>query len=100
MIVVRDVFKLKFGKSRDALAAWKEMGDYMRRSGSTMSPRILTDLVGEYYTMVMESTWDNLSAWENEMHRAMGEAEWRAHYQKFMPLVESGYREILTVQNI
>jgi hypothetical protein len=101
MIVVRDVFKLKFGKARDALAAWKEMGAYIQRSGSKMgSPRILTDLVGEYYTMVMETSWDNLSAWENEMQRSMGEPEWRTLYQKFTPLIESGYREILTVQNI
>jgi hypothetical protein len=101
MIVVRDVFKLKFGKARDALAAWKEMGDYFRRtSNNAGQPRILTDLVGEYYTLVMETTWDNLSAWENEMQRGMHETEWRTLYQKFTPLVESGYREILTVQNV
>jgi hypothetical protein len=27
----------------------------------------------------------------------MGNDEWRAWYQKFLPLVDSGYREILTI---
>ena len=33
MILVRDVFRLKFGKARDALAVWKEMAEQVVRSG-------------------------------------------------------------------
>jgi hypothetical protein len=36
MILVRDVFRLKFGKARDALAAWKGVGEYMAVSASTL----------------------------------------------------------------
>ena len=57
MILIRDVFRLKFGKARDALAAWKEMAEQGRRSGAMPAPpRLLTDLVGPYYTLVMETT--------------------------------------------
>lgn len=98
MILIRDVFRLKFGKAREALATWKEMGEYAKRVGMP-TPRILTDLVAPYYTLVMETTSPDLATWEREMATVMN-AEWRALYQKFTPLVESGYREIFTIQNI
>jgi hypothetical protein len=100
MILIRDVFRLKFGKARDALAVWKEMAEQARRSGSMPTPpRILTDLVGPYYTMVMETTAKDLPTWEADMRKGMGDATFHAIYQKFTPLVESGYREIFTIHD-
>jgi hypothetical protein len=99
MILVRDVFRLKFGKAREALAAWKEFGEFAKRTGfSASSYRVSTDLVGPYYTLVFESTYADLAAFEAEIKRSMGNPEWRAVYQNFSPHVESGYREIFTVQ--
>jgi len=98
MIVVRDVFRLKFGKTREALAAWKEMGDHMARSGmDPKSVRLLTDLVGPYYTLVMEMTVPSLADWEAQGRKAMSDPGWRKQYEKMIPLVESGYREIFNV---
>ena len=101
MILVRDVFRLKFGKARDALAVWKEMAEQGRRSGAMPAPsRILTDLVGPYYTLVMETTVKDLPAWEADMKKSMGDPALHALYQKFTPLVDSGYREIFTIQEM
>jgi len=97
MILVRDVFRLKFGKAREALATWKEMAEQGRRTGMMSPPRILTDLVGPYYTLVMETTAANLQAWEADLHKGLGDPALHALYQKFTPLVESGYREIFTI---
>ena len=98
MILVRDVFRLKFGKAREALANWKEMAEHGKRTGLP-APRILTDLIGPYYTMVMETTYADLGTYESGMRRVMDE-EFRAIYQKFTPLVDSGYREIFTIQDL
>jgi len=98
MILVRDVFRLKFGKAREALAAWKEMGEYIVKAGQKDSSiRILTDLVGPYYTLVLETTAPNLAGYEAQGQKLMGDNQWRTVYQKFTPLVESGYREIFTI---
>jgi len=68
MIVVRDVFRLKFGAAREVFAAFREIGEVAKKSGfADGSLRVLTDLVGSYYTLVLETTH------------------------------ESGYREILSV---
>ena len=97
MILIRDVFQLKFGKARDALAVWKEMADHAKKAGWPGQPRVLTDLVGPYYTLVMETTAKDLHSWETEM-QTMLDPEWRTIYAKFTPLVEGGHREIFTVQ--
>jgi hypothetical protein len=97
MIVVRNVFRLKFGKARDALALWKEGREIARRTGSGEKMRAMTDLVGPFYTLVMEEEFQSLGDMERDMQREMGVEEWKVWYQKFVPLVESGYREIFTV---
>lgn len=97
MILVRDVFRLKFGKAREAMAIWKEMGEVAKKAGMTPSPRILTDLVGPYYTLVMERTAPDLGGWEADMRKGMGDAAMHVLYEKFSALVDSGYREIFTV---
>jgi len=98
MILVRDVFRLKFGKAREALAVWKEMAEQAVRSGMMSKPRTLTDLVGPYYTLVMKTTAKDLATWEADARKGMSDPAFHAIYQKFTPLVDSGYREIFTIQ--
>ena len=101
MILVRDVFRVKFGQAREALAAWKEIGDYMTKKGQLPgSHRVLTDLVGPYYTVVLEMTVGSLAEWEERGRAAMQDPEWRARYQKFTPFAESGYREIFNIVQV
>jgi hypothetical protein len=98
MILVRDVFRLKFGKAREAIAAFNEVGKQAMGAGfGTNSFRLMTDLVGPYYTLVLEAQYESLTAYEKVGKEMMGDAKWREAYQKFTPLVESGYREIFTI---
>ena len=95
MIVVRNVFQVKFGKARDAVASMKEGIAIGRKVG--MNARILTDITGPAYTVVLETTHENLADFENRSKDIMGSAEWKGWYQKFIPLVESGNREIFSI---
>ena len=98
MIVIRDVFRLKFGKAREALGAFRDVGQYATRAGmDPNSMRVLTDLVGTYYTLVLETTAADLAAYEQQARKAMGDPDWRKLYEKFIPHVESGYREIFNI---
>lgn len=98
MILVRNVFQLKFGKAREAKALIKENEALHKKQGNT-SVRFLADVTGQFYTFVMETTYQNLSAYENSMVEIMGSKEFGEWYQKFTPLVESGRREIYTIVN-
>lgn len=100
MIVIRNTFRLKFGAAREAVAIMKEGLAIQKRSGIDVSQRLLTDLTGHFYTIVLEMTLPNLSALESMMPKVMGDKAWQANYQKFTPLVESGQREIFSVVDL
>jgi hypothetical protein len=101
MIVVRNVFQLKFGKAREALAIVKENVAIQKRlatrAGVDATVRVLTDVTGPFYTIVMELSVPSLTAFEQNSPRFMSDPEWQANYQKLHAFVESGSREIFTV---
>lgn len=97
MIVIRNVFRLKFGKAREAVPLLKEGVAIQKRAGANFSARILTDLTGPFYTIVLELTVPDLSSFERDAPRFMADKDFQANYQKLVPLVESGHREIFTI---
>jgi len=97
MIVVRDIFQLKFGKAKDAVALVKQSEQLRKKYGYGETTRYLTDLTGSYYTLVMETTYDGLGSYETSMQRTMGSEEFGAWYKEFMPLIVSGSREIFKI---
>ncbi|HKJ45275.1 MAG TPA: hypothetical protein VJ991_05525 [Balneolales bacterium] len=99
MIVVRNVFKLKFGMAREAVDLWKKwIPESKKVSKSNAEIRLLTDLVGDYYTLVVEISAESLTDYDNWSKNTMGSKEFGDWYKKFKPLAEGGYREIMTVE--
>lgn len=99
MILVRDVFRLRFGTAKEARALLKPRAEIMRRAG--LAPdRQLMDLAGPYYTLVIESSHASVAAWESALGKAHADPEWSGWFEKFKPLVESGYREIFTILDV
>lgn len=97
MIVVRDIFQLKFGQSEEAISIMKQLSQLQPNSGYGKA-RLLTDFAGgQYYTLVLESEFESVSKWEAEMRQGMADPQWRALYNKVVPLIESGWREILSL---
>jgi hypothetical protein len=97
MIVVRNLFRIKFGQSKPAVAAFKEGRALLKKLGLNAESRLLTDLVGTSYTIVHELQFEGLSTFEQEMKKVTGSAEWRAWYETFIPYAESGSREIFNI---
>jgi hypothetical protein len=99
MVIIRNVFRLKFGKAREAVALFKEAVAIQKRvgPGTNFSSRLLTDVTGPFYTVVFEVTVPNLAAFEGEAPRLMGDKDWQANYQKIGALVDSGYREVFSL---
>jgi hypothetical protein len=96
MIVVREVFHLHYGKAREAIALAKEM----IAAGSSMGgsrPRILTDAVGRYYTLVMEMEYPSLAAFESALTEEFAGDRMRDLNTRFVPLVMEGRREVFRV---
>jgi hypothetical protein len=97
MILIRDIFYLKFGKARDAQAMLGELKEIGKKLNYPMG-RALTDLVTSHsYTLILGSEWKSLSDWENMMKNESNRNAWTDWYQKFIPLCDSASREILNV---
>jgi hypothetical protein len=96
MIVVRNVFRLKFGKAKEGVQLWTEGLAMAKRLGLGRA-RILTDLVGPFYTLVFEIEFNSMSDFEDNAKKIMGNPEWQAMYQKVSAITESGYREVFSV---
>jgi hypothetical protein len=99
MVVIRNVFQLEFGKTREAVALVKEGMGIQKKAlaGIDFSTRLLTDVTGPFYTLVLELTVPSLATFEGAAPRLFGDKEWQANYQKLAPLVRSGYREVFTI---
>jgi hypothetical protein len=97
MIVVREVFQLKFGKAKEAKIAWKEFSALRKKHGLPES-RVLTDYTGPFYTFILENTFEDLTGFEQSLKSELGTKEFGKWYHaKFAPLVDSGKREIFSV---
>ncbi|OGC91980.1 MAG: hypothetical protein A2142_05550 [candidate division Zixibacteria bacterium RBG_16_48_11] len=96
MILVRDIFQLKFGKARPAQVVLKA-GLPLLKKGGYVPQRFLTDFSGDFYTLIMESSFKDLAEYQRALKANLGDKRWKEWYQKFVPLVESGRREILTI---
>jgi hypothetical protein len=98
MIVVRNVFRLKFGQAKEALTVWKEGRAIAERAGLGRGQRLLTDLAGpEFYTLVLEGTYESLADFEQSAKAMMSNRQWQAWYPRVIAVSQGGYREILNV---
>jgi hypothetical protein len=96
MIIVRDIFQLQFGKAKEATTLLKQGQAALKGAGYPVD-HILADVTGEYYTLVMESRVESLSAFEEALGKTRDLNEWQEIYKRFVPLVRSGRREVFRV---
>lgn len=96
MIQVREVFRVRFGRAREAIDLAHEGVAIEEKYGGKGS-RILADVTGDHYTLVMESEFENLAAFEEGLQRTLRSPEFREWYPRFAALIDSGRREIFRI---
>jgi hypothetical protein len=102
MIFVRDIFYLKFGKAKEAKALIKEAVAMLKSidvSLDVKEVRIFTDLTGRSYRLILVTAYANLANWEQSVQTVLSNDDWRKWYEKFIPLVDTAEREILSEVN-
>jgi hypothetical protein len=97
MYIVRNVFRTKPGKAKELVAKFQAASPHFRDLG-VASHRVMTDAVAGFWTVVVESDVDDLSAYLKAVE-SMGQHEGlRAAMAGYMELVETGHREIFRVE--
>jgi hypothetical protein len=98
MILVRDVFRSRFGADREAIEALKEGVALIHRLGcSRAEPRLLADFAGPFYTYTLETAHESLADYERNLARLMASGEYPTWFARVAPAMEAGRREFLVV---
>ena len=101
MIIVRNVFHLKFGKAKEAIAIWKEILEAAKKSNhNPPEMRLLSDLSGSAYTIEVEMHIKSfLDVNPQQVIWAMTPS-FQELYEKFKPLCESGTKEYYKIESM
>jgi hypothetical protein len=92
MFVERNVFHLKFGTGKQAVSLWKDYLQKMDNVNNKIHARLLTDLTGRGYTIILELSYDNYAALEPSTCLLTKQDGWKEFYQQFVPLCEYSER--------
>src|SRR5439155_22293116 len=97
MIVVRLIFQAKFGKAGELANQFKtgtrQIGE--RYGGRS---RVLTDLSGQFDTVVMEIEAENLALWERNRSEVFTSPEFRETFGRTSELILSGRTEFYNIE--
>ena len=100
MLIERNIFRLKFGKAREAIAIWKSILEESKKSGiNTPEMRLLSDLSGETYTLVVEMQIKTMIDLNQKQAVWATTERFQELYQKFIPLCEGAHREFLKIED-
>ena len=102
MIIERNVFHLKFGKAKEAIAIWKELLDACKKTENLSFPemRLLSDLSGPSYTLVVEMHLKSFMDMNPKQAIWATTESLQTLYHKFIPLCESASREYYRIEEL
>ena len=97
MILVRTVFQVKWGKMDEVLAGMARMGSLSHDLGRPR-PRLLTDLGGPMFTLVLELEVESLDQWQQQ--QMFHDPQWQAATASMPDVFESGRTEFYTFHDV
>ena len=97
MLLIRDVFRCKPGKSGELARRFKQTIPSMESADGFRNCRVLVDYVAEYWTVVLQAEVDDLARFEGHMQSFSSRPEVRQALDGYMDLVEGGHREIYRI---
>lgn len=96
MILVREVFSIDPDQMKQAKELMREYRGMATKFQHPM-PKIMTDLVADHYTLVMETEFKDMGDFQESLENAFKAPEWQAFYPSFRKLMRGGRREIYSL---
>ena len=100
MYIERNVFLLKFGAGRQAVELWKEYLNRVQQDDDQIHVRLLTDISGRGYSLILEQSFDTFAEAEPTKCRLVNRKDWKEFYAKFIPMCESSERTYYRLQMV
>ena len=96
MIVVRDMFHIQPDQMKKAKELVREGREILKSQGYAPM-RAMTDLTGDYYTLVLVSEYQSVAEFESALKKVQSNRKWQKFYPKLRKLILGGRRELFTV---
>ena len=93
MFVVRETFTAKPGKASQLAKLFKDVMGEMPR----MKPKVMTDFIGQFNTVVLETEAPDLGEFEKTMQEYMSRQDLRDKMKGYTELYLEGKREVYKV---
>src|SRR5690242_6014393 len=97
MILVRIIFQARWGKGNELAAAIKQAAQDMS-AGMPSKLRVLTDLSGEFDTVVLEGEHESLAAWEQFRTPMFANPQFHEGNARSVELISAGRQEYYTIE--
>ncbi|HEY0678346.1 MAG TPA: hypothetical protein VGD17_08665 [Chitinophagaceae bacterium] len=98
MFVERNIFNLKFGQARPAITMWKDYLEKAHREDNNIHVRMLTDLSGRGYSLIIEQSFNTYAELEPSKCALVNRSDWKEFYQQFIAYCESSERTLYKLQ--
>ncbi|MEO8067354.1 MAG: hypothetical protein ABI599_06645 [Flavobacteriales bacterium] len=98
-IVERMVFSLKYGHAREAIAIWKEILEAAKGVHEAPPMRLISDITGPSYTLVMEMHYRNMMNFGPKMTAWLGNEKFRELHARFVPHCERSERTLFKMEH-
>lgn len=96
MYLIRDIFTCKPGKAKELVKKFKQTFPYMEEQGFH-NVKIMTDVVSNYWTVVLEGEIESLAEFENHKNFT-SQQKVKKIMAGYMYFVEGGRREIFYLE--
>lgn len=96
MYLVRNIFKVRPGKSKAMVDLLKQTDEWLEGQGFSKAT-ILTDLTGEFYTVVAERRIESLDAVDKMVHPKK-DSKLENWFKQYRELIVDGRRELWHIE--
>lgn len=98
MYQVRETFHCKPGKAKELVRMFKDAIPHFEQTEGGRNYRVMTDIVGQYWTVVMELEVDDIGNFIGSLRQSTGSAELKEILKGYTDLIVSGSREIYVLE--
>jgi len=97
MFLIRNVFQAKPGKAKVLVKIMKEAVPFLEPDGFS-NIKIMTDIVGDYWTVVLQSEVESLDIFEKNLRGSTSQPAVAEIMKDYMENVIGGHREIFKIE--
>ena len=97
MILVRNIFRCKYGQAGELARLFAETREQWDRAGGR-GTHLLTDLSGPFDTVVAETVVESIDAYNRQLQEEFADPQFGEAFGRMAALIESGSREYFTIE--